>query len=66
MPSAGSMPKAGHPKPVPWDNPEGRGGERGGRGFRMGETHVYLRPIHADVWQKPSPHCKVIIFQLNK
>ena len=25
------MPEAGHSKPVLWDNPEGWGGERGGR-----------------------------------
>ena len=28
-------------------------------------THVYLWPIHVDVWQKPSQYCKVIIYQLN-
>ena len=27
------MHEAGHPKPVLWDNPEGWGGEEGGRGF---------------------------------
>ena len=54
------MPKAGHPKPVRWDNPEGRGRERGGRGFRMGETHVYLWLIHVNVWQKPPQYCKAI------
>ena len=31
-----------------WDNPEGQGGEGGGK---QG-THVYLWPIHVDVWQK--------------
>ena len=28
-------------------------------------THVYLWPIHADVWQRPSQYCKVIILQLK-
>ena len=27
--------------------------------------HVYLWPIHVDVWQKPSQYCKVIILQLK-
>ena len=31
------MHEAGHPKPVLWDNPEGWGGEGGGRGFSMGD-----------------------------
>ena len=31
MTSASSMHEAGHPKPVLWDNPEGWGGEGGGR-----------------------------------
>ena len=30
-----------------------------------GGTHVYQWPIHVDVWQKPSLHCKVIILQLK-
>ena len=37
MTSSSLMHEAGHSKPVPWDNPEGWGGEGGGRGFRMGE-----------------------------
>ena len=35
MTSASSMPEAGHSKPVLGDNPEGWGGEGGGRGLRM-------------------------------
>ena len=35
-----------------------------GGGSEMG-THVYLRLIHIDVWQKPSQNCKVIILQLR-
>jgi len=34
-----------------------KGGEKSGRGFKMGETHVYLWPIHVDVWQKLSQYC---------
>ena len=56
---------AGHPKPVLCDNLEGWGGEEVGGGFRVGGTHAYLWQIHADVWQKPSQYCKVIIFQLK-
>ena len=33
--------------------------------FRREGTHVRLWPIHADVWQKPSQYCKVIILQLK-
>ena len=36
MTSASSIPEVGHSKPVLWDNPEGWGGEGGGRGFSMG------------------------------
>ena len=25
-------------------------------GFKMEETHVYLWPIHVDIWQKPSQY----------
>ena len=54
--SATSMRKAGHPKPVLWDNPEAWGGEGGGREVQDGGTHVYLCLIHVDVWQKPSQY----------
>ena len=56
MTSASSMHVAGHPKPVLWDNPEGRVRRevRGGSGCR---GHVYWWPIHVDVWQKPSQYC---------
>ena len=30
-----------------------------------GGTHVYLRPIHDDVWQKSPQYLKVIILQLK-
>ena len=36
-----------------------------GRGFKKEGTYVYLWLIHADVWQKSSQYCKVIIFQLK-
>ena len=36
-----------------------------GRGVQDERKHVYLWLIHADVWQKPSHYCKVIICQLN-
>ena len=65
MTSARSMREAGHPKPVLWDNPEGWSGEGDGRGVQDIGTHEYPWPIHVDVWQKPSQHCKVIILQLK-
>ena len=49
-----------------WDNPQGWGGEGGGRGVQDGGTHVYPWLIHIDVWQKPPQYCKVIRFQLKK
>jgi len=36
----------------------------GGR-FRRDRIYVYLWLIHAVVWQKPTQHCKAIIFQLK-
>ena len=65
MIGASSMHEARHSKLVLWDNPEGWGGEGGGRAVQDGGTHVYLWPILADVWQKPSQYFKVIILQLN-
>ena len=41
MTSASSMHEAGHSEPLLWDNPEGWGGEGGGRGFQDGGTHVH-------------------------
>ena len=41
------------------------GREVGGGAFRLRGTHVYLWPIHVDVWQKPSQYCKVITLQLK-
>ena len=38
--SPSSMPETGCSKPVHWDDPEGRDGEGGGRGFQDGE-HMY-------------------------
>ena len=41
MTSASSMYEARHSKPVLWDNPEGWGGEGGGRGGSRYRTHVH-------------------------
>ena len=38
------------------------GTEVEGRVKREG-TYVYLRPIHADVWHKPSQHCKLSLIK---
>ena len=43
----------------------GQPGEEGGV-FRIGGTHVYLWPIHVDVWQKPPQYCRIIILQLKQ
>ena len=48
-----------------WDDPEGRDGEGGGRGFRMGDTCTHPWLIHVNVWQKPLQYCKVISPQLK-
>ena len=45
------MREAGHSKPVLRDNPEGWGGEGGGKGFQDGGTQVHPWQIHIDVWQ---------------
>ena len=50
---------------VHWEDPEGLGGEGGGRGIGMGK-HVNPWLIHVNVWQKPLQYCKVIILQLIK
>ena len=59
------MHEAGHSKLVLWDNPEGWGGEGGGRGVQDGGTHVHPWLIDVDVWQKPPQYCKVISLQLK-
>ena len=42
-----------------WEDPEGSGGEGGGRGI-----HENPWLIHVNVWQKPLPYCKVVSPQL--
>ena len=34
-------------------------------GGELQETCVYLWLIHADVWQKPTQHCRTLILQLK-
>ena len=62
MTSANSMHEAGHPKLVPWDNPEGWGRERGGRAIKDGGAHVHPWLINVHVWKKKNTpqYCKVI------
>ena len=60
MTNASSMHEAGHPKLVLWDNPEGWGGEGGGKGVQDGGTHIHPWLIHVHVWQKPPQYCKII------
>ena len=45
------------PKACALGQPRGIGWREVGEGFRIGRTHIYLWPIHADVWQKPSQYC---------
>ena len=40
-------------------------GEGCGRESQVGGTHMQLRVIHVDVWQKPPQYCKEIILQLK-
>ena len=49
-----------------WENPEGWGGEGGGRGGSGWGTRVNPWLIHGSVWQKPLQYCKVISLQLIK
>ena len=55
---------------VHWEDPEGSGGEGGGRGDWDGglEWGIHVNPwlIHVNVWQKPLQYCKVISLQLIK
>ena len=57
---------AGHPKLVLWDNLKGWLERKEGVGFRMEGTLVYLRPIHVDVWKKPSQYCNYTPIKVNK
>ena len=45
------MQEEGHSTLMLWDNPEGSGWERGGRGVQDFETHVHLWLNHVIVWQ---------------
>ena len=45
------MHEAGHPKLVLWDDPEGWGGEGGGRGVQDGE-HMYTRGGFMSMYHK--------------
>ena len=58
------MHEARQSKPVLWDNLKGWLEREEGVGFRMEGTHVYLRPVRVDEWQKPSQYCKGISLQL--
>ena len=59
------MHEAGHPKPVLWNNLEGWGLQGGQREVQDEGTHIFLWPIHVDIWQKASQYYKVIILQLK-
>ena len=61
--SPGLMHESGCSGLVHWDDPEGWGGMR--EGVSGWGTHVHPWLIHANVWQKPPQHCKVISLQLK-
>ena len=44
---------------------EGWGGRKVGGQVKREGIYVYLRLIHADVWQKPAQFCKSVILQLK-
>ena len=50
MTSASSLHEEGHSKLVLWDDPEGWGGEEGGRGGQDGGDTYVPEAIHVDVW----------------
>ena len=47
--SPGSMHDTGCSGLVHWDDPEGWGGEGGGRGVQDGGTHVHPQLVHVNV-----------------
>ena len=49
--SQGSMHETGCQRRVHWDDPEGWGGEGGGKGGSGWATHVHPWWIHVNVWQ---------------
>ena len=59
------MHETGPSGPVHWDDPEGWGGEGGGRGGPGWGTHVHPWLIHVNVWPKPLQYCKFISLQLK-
>ena len=46
-------------------NLEGCDGVGGGKEVQEGGAHVYLWPIHVDVWQKQTQYCKAVILLLK-
>ena len=52
---------AGNPKPLLCDNLEEWKEEGSRNGVKREGTYVYQVSIHADVWQKSSQYCKVVI-----
>ena len=59
------MHEVGHSRPVLWDNPEGWGGEGGGRRVQDRGKHVHPWLIHVNVWQKPPQDCNYITIKIN-
>ena len=64
IPSSGLMHDAGCLGLVHWDDPEGRYGEKGGTGFRLGNTSTPLADS-CRCMAKPIQYCKVISLQLK-
>ena len=64
MTSASSMHEAGHSKPTLWDNPEGWGGEGGGKGIQDRGTRASVGDSYRCM-AKTTKYCKEIILQLK-
>ena len=60
--SPGLMQDTGCSELVRWDDPEGRDGEGGGKGFRMGNTCTPMMDS-CQCMAKPIQYCKVISLQ---
>ena len=60
--SPGLMHDTGCSELVRWDDPEGRDGEGGGKGFRMGNTCTPVMDS-CQCMAKPIQYCKVISLQ---
>ena len=57
--------EAGHTKSMLWENPEGQGGERGGRRVQDGRD-IQTVADSLYIWQKSSQYCNYPPIKINK